>query len=171
MSDNYVDPETGEIHVPGEPGTDVEVAQSGDLVAVAPNRLAELLSEMKDRAEVDPAEVERDIVNRILQAATADEVLATGDARHARDLLDQPLMIHSIKLNESDFSDGAGIYMVADCSDPDFGDIFAVTTGSSTCMAQLYRLSELGALPCKAKFVQSTKATKRGFFPMRLEPA
>jgi len=171
MSDGYVDPETGEIKVPSEPGTDVEVVGTTDLVPAEPNRLAVLLTEMKDRAETDPEQISREIVNRILQASTADEVLATGDVRHARELLGQPILIHSIKLNESDYTDGAGIYMIVEASDPDFGESFAVSTGSSHCMAQLYRLSELGALPCKAKFTQATKPTKNGNFPMRLEPA
>lgn len=171
MSNNYVDPETGEIHVPDEPGTDLEPVGVGAQVAVPGNRLAELLKDMKDRVETDPEQISREIVNRILQAATADEVLATGDVRHARELLGQPLLIHSIKLNESDYTDGAGIYMIVECSDPDFGESFAVSTGSSHCMAQLYRLSELGALPCKAKFTQASKPTKNGNFPMRLEPA
>lgn len=171
MSESYVDPETGEIKVPQEPGTDVEVMPPGGTVAETPNRLAELLREMKDRVELDPEEISRQIVNRILQAATADEVLATGDVRHARDILGQGVLIHSIKLNESDYADGAGVYMIVEVSDPDFGESFVVSTGSGHCMAQLYRLSELGALPCKAKFTQATKPTKNGNFPMRLEPA
>lgn len=171
MSDNYVDPTTGEIHVPDEPGTDLEPAAAPGAAEAVPNRLAELLTEMKDRADMDPEQISREIVNRILAAATAEEVLATGDVRHAREILGQPILIHAIKLNTSDYSDGAGVYMVVEASDPDFGESFAVSTGSAHCMAQLYRLSELGALPCKAKFTQATKATKAGFFPMRLEPA
>lgn len=171
MSTQHVDPETGEVIDNPEPGTDVEVVGSTDLVPAPPNRLAVLLAEMKDRTETDPDEISRQIVNRILQAATAEEVLATGDVRGAREVLDQALLIHSIKINESDIVDSIGVYMIVEVSDPDFGESFVVSTGSPHCMSQLYRLDELGALPCKAKFTQSRKPTKSGFFPMRLEPA
>lgn len=171
MSERHVDPDSGEI-------TDAQEITEGDVgqvpgvgVEAQPNRLAELLKDMRDRAEMDPEAVERDIINRILQAATVDEVLGTGDVRGARSILDQVVLIHSIKLNESDYTDGTGIYMIVECSDPDFGEDFIVSTGSGVCMAQLYRLSEMNALPCKAKFVQSKKPTKNGNFPMRLEPA
>lgn len=171
MSAQHVDPETGEVTDNPEPGTDVEPVAPAGTADVTPNRLAELLKDMKDRVEIDPEEISRQIIGRILGAATADEVLATGDVRGAREILGQTILIHNIKLNESDYTDGAGVYMIVECSDPDFGEAFIVSTGSAHCMAQLYRLSELGALPCKAKFAQSTKATKAGFFPMRLEPA
>lgn len=171
MSEGYVDPETGEIHVPEEGASTDLVPRAGADVELVPNRLAALLTEMKDRAELDPEQVAQEIVNRILHAATIDEVLASGEARHAREILDQAVIVTAIKLNESDYADHAGIYMVADCSDPEFGESFAVTCGSATVMAQLYRLSELNAFPCKVKFTQSRKATRNGFFPMRLEPA
>lgn len=178
MTENYVDPTTGEIHVPsGEPGNDVEVldAAGTDIVPApaspAPPALLDLLGRMKEASELTPEEISQQIISRILNAATADEVLATGDARHARELLGQPILLHSVKLNESDVEGGLDVYMIAECSDPDFGETFAVTFGSPHCMAQAYKLHELGALPAKVKFAQSAKPTRRGFFPMRLEPA
>lgn len=178
MTESYVDPQTGEIHVPdgnpAEPGTDLVPAPPSGVATdegAAPAALVALLGQMKDAQELDPEEISKQIIGRILNAATVDEVLSTGDARHARELLGQPILIHSVKLNESDFTDSAGVYMVAECSDPDFGESFAVTFGSPHCMAQAYKLHELGALPAKVKFTQSSKPTRRGFFPMRLEPA
>lgn len=171
MTEGYVDPETGEIHVPD--GTAVVVPEETGAVPapVGIDDFAKLLADMKERQETDPEEVAQEIVKRILEADTFEKAFGDGEVKGAREILDMPVIVHSIKINEGDYQDHGGMYMLAEVSDPFDDDTFLVSTGSSRCMATLFALHRMGAFPAKVKFVQSKKPSKSGFFPMRLEPA
>lgn len=171
----YVDPNTGEIHVPADqPGTDVEVLPPGPAVPAVPDKFVQLramMQDAEDRAAMSPEEIQQSIVERILGAATIDEVFAIQEARHARDLLGVPIEVTDFKFQESAFDEGAKYYVVLDAYDVDSGEKMAVTCGGATVVAQLYRLGQLGAFPVKVKFTQTKRPTKSGKFPMSLEPA
>jgi hypothetical protein len=177
MSDEqgYVDPNTGEIHVPNDqPGTDVEVVPTGPAVPAIPDKFVQLramMQDAEDRAAMSPEEIQASIVERILGAATIDDVFAIQEARHARDLLDVPIEVVDFKFQESTFDEGAKYYVVLDAFDVSTGEKMAVTCGGATVVAQLYRLGQLGAFPIKVKFAQTKRPTKSGKFPMSLEPA
>lgn len=171
----YVDPATGEIHVPnGEPGTDVEVLPPGPATPAVPDKFVQLramMQDAEDRAAMSPEEIQASIVERILGAATIDDVFAIQEARHARDLLDVAIEVTDFKFQESSFAEGAKYYVVLDAYDVATGEKMAVTCGGATVVAQLYRLGQLGAFPIKVKFAQTKRPTKSGKFPMSLEPA
>jgi hypothetical protein len=177
MSDEqgYVDPQTGEIHVPAEAaGTDIERLPMAPTVPAVPDKfvkLREMMADAESRAAMSPEEIQQSMVERILNAATIDEVFAIQEARHARDLLGVALEVVDFKFNESDFEAGAKYYVVLDAFDVETGDKMAVTCGGATVVAQLYQLGHLGAFPVKVKFQQSKRPTKQGFFPLSLEPA
>ncbi len=171
----YVDPKTGEIHVPAEgeaPNTDL-VPVGGALEPIPEKyaRLQAMMKEAGDRAAMSPEDIQRSILEKILGAATIDEVFAVQEARHARDLLGVPLEVTEFRFNESDFTEGSKYYVVLDCYDVETGDKMAVTCGGATVVAQLYQLQHLGAFPIKVKFTQPLRPTKQGFFPLSLEPA
>lgn len=173
--ESYVDPETGEVHNPDTtPGTDIEKLPMAPTAPAIPEKFARLQAMMKDageRASMDPEEIQRSILEKILGAATIDEVFAVQEARHARDLLGIPLEVTDFRFNESDFTEGSKYYVVLDCYDVETGDKMAVTCGGATVVAQLYQLQHLGAFPIKIKFTQPNRPTKQGFFPLALEPA
>lgn len=171
MTEGYVDPETGEIHVPPEGGQVEAPPQSSVPVGAGLDEFAMLLADMKERQDTDPEEVAQAIVKRILEADTFEKAFGDGEVKGAREILDMPIIVHSIKINEGDFKDHGGMYMLAEVSDPFDDDTFLVSTGSSRCMATLFALHRMGAFPAKVKFMQSKKPSKSGFFAMRLEPA
>lgn len=177
MSDaeGYVDPQTGEIHVPDDQaGTDIERLPMAPTVPAQAGSFAELekmLGEAKDRSTQSPEEIQRSMLEKILSATTVDEVYAVQDVRHARDILGEAFEATDIRFNVSDYTDGVPFYLIVDGYDVATGDKITVTCGGATVMAQLYQLKRLGAFPAKVKFQQAKKATKQGYFPLHIEPA
>jgi len=119
--------------------------------------------------DVDADDVTLDIVRRILSASSAAEVLDRVEPIHARDYLDRPFALKSVKFNESDFDSDAGkFYAVMDGFD-DGGDPITVLCGAKQVIAQAWRLQDLDALPIKVKIMESTRTTKSGYKVMWLE--
>lgn len=156
-----------------ETGAEVVKAEAGSAapIEVSEQRLLEFLSAATGVQEVDPAQATLDIVKQILSAESAEAVLTRSEARHALDFVDHPIMVRGGRWQESDYKDGpVSFYALVDCVD-DRGESFVLTTGSVSCMAQLWRLGQLGALPMMLTFRKAEHATAAGFFPMWLEAA
>jgi hypothetical protein len=116
----------------------------------------------------DPAAVAASIVASILAAPDAESVLQQASTTAAEDVLGQRLLIRGQRFNKSDKADGPGFYALIDAVNDD-GEVMLITCGARNVMAQIYRLSELNALPCHAAIVQQEKPTAAGFYPMSLE--
>lgn len=169
-----VDPETGEVTGP-ETGLVPVGDQSPEVLPRSPaemsQRLGAMLSDAKSRAMEDPEEISRSIVERILKAETFEDVFAPQAVRHARELLDVPLVVHGIRFNQSDFEAGFGFYCLVDCTDAETGESVVVSVGGRNVMAQLFRADQLGVFPAKLKFTQPARPTRQGYWPLWLTPA
>lgn len=127
------------------------------------------LDDMKNLAEHSDDDVQRAIVGRILASETAADVLAPQAIEHARDLVDQHLTLTGVRVQESDFEEGPGIYAVVNAVVMEDGRTTTFSCGGSNVLAQLYRLAQLNALPCDVVIKRSTKPTKAGYYPLWLE--
>lgn len=123
-----------------------------------------------DRYE-DPQLVAREIVSRILEAETPEQVFSQGAAVHASDILGRPFTARSLRFNRSTFKEGSTVYALIDAEFLDDGSRGVVSCGSRNVMAQLYRLQELKALPANVKIVEADTPTEQGFKPMWLAQA
>lgn len=147
--------------------TDIEVLGTADVEPVTYSDLEKVLFK-GDQVEVpDVTEQSAGIVRRIMEAKTAEDVLAETAVVHARDMLDTPIRVMSVHWNRSDIEGGLPIYAVMDCVDED-GQPFVVTCGGIRVMAQVSRLAELGALPALVRILESERPTAQGFRPLRL---
>lgn len=118
--------------------------------------------------ETDPADAAQTIVREILAGETADDVLGSSDPVGAKDILDQPITIHGGRFVRSDYSEGVGVYAVADVTSHNTGERFKVTMGAANIVAQLFRLAELHAFPVDVKIVEAKRPTADGYRPQRL---
>lgn len=113
--------------------------------------LTELDREVTALAEVaisDPAAVVNSIVEKISAAETLDQVLAAASGgTGGGDLADVPFTIHSYSLARSRYSEGLGAFAVIDLTRQDSGERLVVTSGSTSVVAQLLRLSKLDLYP------------------------
>lgn len=116
---------------------------------------------------LDPDAISEQIMLRILNAGTKEQVLAGLKAVAAEKILGLPMLINAVHFNESNLKDGEGVYAVIDCTIG--GSSCAVTCGSRTVLAQLFRLKQLEAYPLRVRLTQSETKTASGFYPMQLE--
>lgn len=126
------------------------------------------LTSVSEMVTDDPAAVSAAIVASILQAPNAEAVLTQATTTAAETIIGQRLLIRGQRFNRSDFAESAGFYAIIDAVNDD-GEVMLVTCGSRNVMAQIFRLNELGALPCHAAIVQAEKPTAAGYYPMSLE--
>lgn len=116
---------------------------------------------------LDAEAISEQILLRILNAGTAQEVLAGVSTVSSDAVLNKPMMVHGVHFNESSMKDGEGVYAVIDAR---VGSVnFAVTCGSRTVLAQLFRLKELGAYPMRLRITKAVTPTASGFYPLQLE--
>lgn len=122
-------------------------------------------------AERNPDEVAMEIIRRILDSETVDDVLGGAGAIHARDFLSKPFALTGVKFNESSFdSAGPAFYAILEGADPN-GEKVAITCGARNVIAQAWKLRDMGALPIQVVIVESPRETAAGFKPMWLEKA
>lgn len=121
--------------------------------------------------ERDPDQVAMDIIRRILDAETVDDVLGGAGAIHARDFLGRPFMLADVRFNQSSFeSAGPAFYALLEGADTD-GQKVVITCGARNVIAQAWKLRDMGATPIAVQIVESQRETAAGFKPMWLEAA
>lgn len=119
----------------------------------------------------DPAKASQDIIARILRASTVEEVLGKEQVTHARDFLDTPFALLSVKFNRTEFDgDGPPFYAVLSGATDD-GEPVTITCGAGNVMAQAFKLDDMKALPYRVVIRQNPKPTAAGFHVMWLEAA
>jgi hypothetical protein len=137
----------------------------------APMEVARWILEPDQMDVRDPEESTRAILARILAADTAEQVLATRDVVHAKDILGEPLLIDTIKWQRSDYQQGSSCYVVMSGKRLQDESPVTVTCGGRNVMMQLLKLQHIGALPARMRITQAAKQTANGYLPLWLEPA
>jgi hypothetical protein len=126
-------------------------------------------AELPELEPEDAGEIAKGIVERILTAGTVDDVLDQGKTTPAKDVLDIPMLVRSVRWNRSALEgEGPSIYALLEVTLLDDGSEAVVTCGSRNVMAQLYRLATLGALDTPVMIKESTKPSASGRRPMWL---
>lgn len=134
--------------------------------------MAEMVAQLGIRATVaaeDPAAIQKRIVEGILSKESVDEVLAAGAAGlpSGRDIADEPLSIEGVSWNVSDFGNKEGtipFYAVVSAVHADTDERMDFSCGSTTGIAQLFKLDQLGQWPVKAR-IQLGRKTADGNQP------
>ena len=137
------------------------VIQPSDLVRA---RMAEAAESMVADVKTS-AEITLDILN----AKSIDEILGST-VIGLQSILGEPITIHSANLNQSDFEDGLGAYVVIHAT-RDNGDHIVVTSGSENVVAQVIAMHAGGHFPQRVEGAKSVKPTAKGYYPLRLQPA
>jgi hypothetical protein len=119
--------------------------------------------------EADDSEAYEGIVTQLLSADGIDGLNAPWDGDKAASLAGHRLKIESMARRASDFSEGLGIYLVIKGTDMDSGELFTLTIGSVSILAQLARIWHLKGLPAIVELVIAERATSKGFRPMHLK--
>lgn len=157
VGDDLVNAVTGEI-VPVPTG-----ARQGD-TGIADYMRTEELSEEEEKL----AAYKR-IIDQILAADTPDEVLTPIEAMSLRDFVGEVITIKHVSVNKSEYDVGSPFYFTMECVNETTQETLVLNSGVQRVMAQIVRLNQLGALPCKVRIGQGKKVDRSGKFPLRLE--
>lgn len=161
----------------GQPGSEVavvtpsEVLERGQLPQAVASDVAEFVSGQFMEGADDPELIGLLLTAQILSAETPEEVLTSTEAEGVRQHLDEPMELHNLTFLRSEYEQGQPFYVVMRCTILETGEQIAVTTGSRRITAQAFQLDRRGWLPRKIVFRQAKKATKAGYFPLRMEEA
>lgn len=123
-------------------------------------------------AEVEPidaAEIQRDIILRILSGTTAEEIMAPVTTTPAENVLGRSLYIRGYKRLPSTKADSAlRFYLLIDAVDNQ-GNVLNITCGSANVIARLAGMRAHNFLPMYAAIVQQATPTASGYYPMDLQ--
>jgi len=133
--------------------------------------LVGMLREEARAADNGAAAVFEDIVTRVMAADNADDVLASDDAVDAEDILNVPLQLWGINVQESDFTDGLPCYVAMRVRRGDTNEDCVVTCGSVKVVAKAFKLHRIKAFPVQVKVVQSKNKTSSGYYVLDLVKA
>lgn len=103
-------------------------------------------------------EITAEVIGKIQGATDPNDVFSWGTATHAREVLDQPLIVKGFKALSGDF----GPYYVVNAEHAETGDDLMVTVGSDVVMAQLDKAEKHGWLPLALKFEEKRTASGNG---------
>lgn len=159
-----VDTTTGEVAV----RTPAEIMESGALPADQVELVTQFLSNALPEEEADPQAAALAIIAQVLAADSPDEVLADIEAMGLRQYLDKPFTLESVQFRRSEYEAGMPFYALIHGTDRATGEKILLTSGSQKVTAQLFRLATRGWLPREVMAKQSNKATRAGFYPVRL---
>lgn len=151
----------------GDPKAEVDKVPGGALTSENMQRF--LAAATGDVEERDPEEVAREIIARIVNGTSVADVFEQSGAIHARDYLDTPFVLTSVRFNESSFDEAGNRFYTLLTGASDDGEEIVITCGASQVIAQAWKLRDLDALPIRVILVESKKPTKAGFKVMWLE--
>lgn len=147
-------------------GVALRLAGEGEFASIAD---AMIRGEEGIAEEPDPDDAWNLIYAQIFSATTPEDVLTSLDATGLRQLEGKPLMLKKVDFQRSAFDEGSPYYAVLYCTDIARDEELLVTCGGKRVMAQVIQLARLGALPIEIVCQVATKATKAGYYPLRIE--
>lgn len=149
-----------------EPGA----TRGSEIAVIGPNtaRVVELLDESARSVDASNANVMEDIFGRIMNAESAEAVLADDDTIDPEQILGVAIQVWDFSTFKSDFEGPLRWYVALKAVRLDNREDIVVTTGAQKVLAQMVKLKSLKALPVMVKFVKKERATQAGYHPYAL---
>jgi hypothetical protein len=113
-------------------------------------------------------EVYRSIIEAVLQSPDANSVLELIEAEGLKDYVGRVIDIAGFSVNDSDYEQGAQVYVAIRAIDVETKTRRIITTGWQRVMAQLLRLQQLDAFPVRCTVHQAKRPNQHGSYPLQL---
>jgi hypothetical protein len=124
-------------------------------------------SELVTQVPVAPEGDSMDIVARILEADTVEELAEDDGLPSSKDLAPFAPYIHAVTRRPSDHPSNTGFYLICDGALPN-GEVVRFSAGGEQTVAVLAKLHQLGAYPIQVSFEKVT--TKGGQTALNARP-
>lgn len=108
------------------------------------------------------------IVAQIIQAGDLAELDRPWRTTEFDRFFETQIRVTGMRRRASDFAGGLGIYLILDVVDESTGELHTVTTGSTSCVAQLLAAHAMEGLPLVVTPCQAKKPSKNGYYPQHL---
>ncbi|SRR5581483_2420506 len=119
------------------------------------------LTERADQGDEELYDVMASIMADMVQADSAEELLKEATVLHAKEILNQPLVLHSFDIREGQYEDSLlGFYAALTVSRPGMERTRIVTCGATKVLMKLYNLERIGEFP--VLFMFKSKPGKKG---------
>lgn len=145
--------------------SDLDTIKTDDLSRLDDPAVQAFMEHAQSLTVEDPEAVQARILNNLLTAKSADDVLNAGGVTPAEELIGVPLTVMGIRAANSEFEDGPDLYLHVDAKIVSNGDSVTFATGARDVLFKLVRLDQLGMFPTEVVMVKAKKATKKGYFP------
>lgn len=134
-----------------------------DMLPASTDRIGQLEERMDNLPAMETAQVVERTLGRILNATDASAIFANPESQGLRDWAGRTIVLNDVAGCLPSSKKGAlSRYIVLDCTDPDTGEQFAATTGSTYAVTAALRAKELGLLPQKLRVVELESASNPG---------
>lgn len=165
MSGKKVDSVTGEVVV-------AEVVEA--VVTPAARKsdvISRYLSEERERTDVASTDTHKAIIEEIMASQTLDDLLGNAEAESLENFVDRVVTVREFSINDSEFPDGAPIYLAIHLTDEETGEKRVATTGEQNVIAQLMAAQDRGWLPLRCRPQRASRPNKFGRYMIRLGKA
>lgn len=161
---------------PAQPPVEAEVVEgeliqsTGEMIPLGPaaQTVIQWCADNVSEDDESNAAVMEDIMRRVLESETPDQVLAESLPVKVETILNKPIQLRGVRIGETDFQDGFPYYAILDCVYGNPPSPHVVTVGAFKVMAQLYVLAKMNQWPQVVMFKRSDKATKSGYWPISM---
>lgn len=118
--------------------------------------------------ETDTEAVYARMAAQLMAANSVDEVLDTQDSTKAETILNIPIWVTSVTVQESDeeFAEGVGYFVIIKGIRSDRRTEVAVSCGGWSVFMELVRIHMLNDLPQMLCIRQKKRKTKNGYYPL-----
>jgi hypothetical protein len=153
--------------------TDQQQAQAGDGVATVIPQGSQITQDtesllMQVPDAQDNAGGQDGILAQLAAAESPEDLSKPWASNDMESLLGADVIVYGITKRPADYPGGLSHYLVVDLVVVKTGERLAVTTGSLNIVGQLVVAWVKGWMPIQARVDQAQKATRNGYFPLRL---
>lgn len=108
------------------------------------------------------------IIASLIEAGSPEALNAPWEADSTKSLVGKVVQINGVKVRDSDYTEGLGVFLVVEAVNLTTGEAMVFTTGAGSVVSQLVIAHAQGWMPLVAEIVQSSKPTKDGYYPIHL---
>lgn len=108
------------------------------------------------------------IITALIEAGSPEALNAPWEADSTKSLVGKVVQINGVKVRDSDYTEGLGVFLVVDAVNLTTGEAMVFTTGAGSVVSQLVIAHAQGWLPLVAEIVEASKPTKDGYKPIHL---
>jgi hypothetical protein len=146
----------------------VDEQQAAEVATITDKALLAQFAEMAVMIPADPGGGTEDILRKILQAETWDQLDEPWQTSSVDDILGLRLKLTHATRRPSTYGQGLGVFLICHLVDPRNGKEYVKTTGSIAVTGQVAALYAKGWMPALVEWCRAERPSQNGYYPQHL---